>query len=65
MKASSMLGHREELIRTDILRHFPGGPVVGGPLSGVEDAGLVLGQGAKIPYAPVKDLARCSYDSIQ
>ena len=60
MKAPSMLGHREELIRTDILGHFPGGPVVGGPLCGADDMGLVLGWGAKIPHASMKDLARCS-----
>ena len=32
-------------------RDFPGGPVVKNPPSSARDAGLILGQGTKIPHA--------------
>ena len=32
-------------------RDFPGGPVVNNPPSNAGDAGLILGQGTKIPHA--------------
>ena len=34
-----------------VLRNFPGGPVVKNLPSNAEDAGLIPGQGTKIPHA--------------